>query len=68
MLHWITEFEVRDAVACRSGLPYVWHDDPVRGVRAIVRTQIGDRKALVVLCPRSDPSGDAYNLGSVYFE
>jgi hypothetical protein len=67
-LHWISEFEVREAVVCRAGLEYSWDDDPQRGLRVIVQTIIRGRKVLVVLYPCVDPMGDAYNLGSVYFD
>jgi hypothetical protein len=66
-LHGISHQEVRDAVECVSGLMYVWHDHPERGLRAIVDVRIRSRRALVVLYPRHDHLGDAYNLGSAYF-
>jgi hypothetical protein len=66
-LHQLTCDEVRDAVVCRSGLPYVWDIDPDRGARAIVKIQIRGRPALIVLYPTDDSSGDVWNLGSAYF-
>jgi len=53
-------------VECVEGLPYTWDDDPVRGLRAIVRVQIRGRLFLVVLYPTDDPMGDVWNLGSAY--
>jgi hypothetical protein len=65
--HGITETEVRDAVVCVEGLEFVWHLNPDRGVRAIVKVRIRRTMALVVLYPANDPLGDTYHLGSVYF-
>ncbi|MGH3741940.1 MAG: hypothetical protein ACRDT1_11470 [Micromonosporaceae bacterium] len=65
--HHMTEGEVREAVTCVPGLVYVWDDDPDRGLRALVKTRIRGRDALVVLYPTDDGLGDAYNLGSAYF-
>jgi hypothetical protein len=67
-LHNIQIAEVRDAVVCQTGLSYVWDEDPERGLRAIVKISIRGRKALVILYPRADRTGDAYNLGSAYFD
>jgi hypothetical protein len=66
--HQIDIADVNDAVVCKSGLRYVVDDDPDRGRRLIVEALIADKKALVVLYPKEDPMGDAYNLGSVYFD
>ena len=46
-----------------EGLAFAWHDDPERGLRAIVSVWIRARPVLVVLYPASDPLGDAWNLG-----
>ena len=58
-LHGLTEEEVRDEVECVEGLAFAWHDDPERGLRAIVSVWIRARPVLVVLYPASDPLGDA---------
>jgi hypothetical protein len=64
--HRITPEEVREAVVCVERLVYVLDLHPERGERAIVEVAIRGRPALVVLYPRADPLGDAYNLGSAY--
>lgn len=80
--HRITEFEVRQAVVCVEGLTYVWDDDELRGLRAIVEAPIRNEPALIVLYPRSTAGGDPgrnflggspgdadeYNLGSAHFK
>ena len=65
-LHDFDANEVRLAVQCVSGLRFVWHDDPDRGLRAIVETEIRGIRCLVVLYPVEDGYGDAWNLGSAY--
>lgn len=62
--HGVDPQEVRDAVVCRTGLRFGWHDHRDRGRRAIVETEIRERPALVVLYPAGD---DVYHLGSAYF-
>jgi hypothetical protein len=62
-LHNLDVKDIRDAVVCRTGLPFKWDEDPERGLRAIVKCQIGGREALVVLYPIGD---DVYHLGSAY--
>jgi hypothetical protein len=64
--HQLSADEVRDAVECLPGLPFRWDLHPSRGLRAIVKTTIRGRPALVVLYPAPDPFGDAWNLGSTY--
>jgi hypothetical protein len=66
-LHHIEPQEVRDAVECVAGLDVSEDLDPERGWRAIVRTRIRDKDALIVLYPADDPMGDVWRLGSVYF-
>ncbi len=64
--HHISEHEIRDAVQCVSGLMYTWDEHPVRGKRAIVEVFIREHRVLLVLYPRPDPFGDAWDLGSAY--
>ena len=65
--HHITGQEVRDAVVCVRGLRFTWDDDPERGLRALVETEIRDHVVIVVLYPKpTDAYGDAWNLGSAY--
>lgn len=64
--HGLQVNDVRDAVQGVEGLPFVWNDDPDRGLRAIVRVKIRGRVILVVLYPTDDPIGDVWNLGSAY--
>jgi len=64
--HHISEHEIRDAVQCVSGLRYTWDLHPTRGRRAIVETFIRGQRVLVVLYPRPNPYGDAWDLGSAY--
>jgi hypothetical protein len=58
--------DVLDAILCVEGLSGYWDDDPVRGLRAIVETNIRSLTVIVVLYPVDDPIGDAYALGSAY--
>jgi hypothetical protein len=64
--HHLDSDEVRDAIVCVAGLPYRWDDDPERGRRALVETDIRGIPVIVVLYPVLDPSGDVYALGSAY--
>lgn len=65
--HDLTPEQVRAAVVCVTGLRFTWNDHPERGRRAIVETEIGQRRVLVVLYPRLiDAYGDSWNLGSAY--
>jgi len=64
--HGISGQEVRDALVCVRGLPFVWDNDPERGLRAIIQVNIR-RPVEVVLYPKPrDAYGDAWALGSVY--
>lgn len=65
-VHKLDAEDVREAVHCVSGLPFSWDDDPDRGLRAIVRVDVGGRRRHVVLYPVDDPMGDVWNLGSAY--
>jgi hypothetical protein len=56
--------EVHDAIVCVRGLRYAWHDDPERGLRALVEAEIRGQPCIVVLYPVDDPSGDVFALGS----
>jgi hypothetical protein len=58
--------DVLDAILCVEGVSAYWDDDPDRGLRAIVETNIGGVTVAVVLYPVDDPLGDAYALGSAY--
>jgi hypothetical protein len=58
--------DVLDAILCVDGLRGYWDDDPVRGLRAIVETNISGIRVVAVLYPVNDPIGDAYALGSAY--
>lgn len=64
--HGLQAVEVRDAVQCVRGLPFLWDDDHERGRRAIVEAVIRGHKIAIVLYPANDPLGDTYNLGSAY--
>lgn len=64
--HGLDWHEVNEAIVGVAGLDYFWHDDPERGLRAIVEVHIGGRACLIVLYPVDDPFGDAYALGSAY--
>jgi hypothetical protein len=64
--HGLQAVEVRDAVQCVRGLPFLWDDEPERGRRAIVETVIRGHRVAIVLYPTNDPLGDTYNLGSAY--
>lgn len=65
-LHGIHPEDVRDAVVCVRGLRYSWDNDPVRGRRAIVKTRICEKSALVVLYA-TDAAWDEWWLGSAYY-
>jgi hypothetical protein len=64
--HGLDANDVHDAVVCVRGLLFVWDDDPERGRRAIVETQLRGQQIKVVLYPVNDPLGDVYALGSAY--
>jgi len=64
--HGIHPEDVRAAVVCVSGLSYSWHSHPVRGRRAIVKTRINEKPALVVLYA-ADAAWDEWWLGSAYY-
>lgn len=64
--HGLTVEEVEDAILCRRGLTFAWHDHPQRGRRALVEVAIRSRRVIVVLYPADDPMGDGWNLGSAY--
>ena len=65
--HRLEPDDIRQAIVCVRGLVFTWDDHPERGRRAIVETKIKGRRVLVVLYPvTSDPSGDAWRLGSAY--
>ena len=58
--------DVLDAILCVEGLSGYWDDDPERGLRAIVETNIRGATVIAVLYPVDDPIGDTYALGSAY--
>lgn len=64
--HGLDEEEVRDAIVCVRDLLYGWHNDPVRGLRAVVEVEIRGMRCVVILYPVDDLSGDVYALGSAY--
>jgi hypothetical protein len=64
--HGLDWHDVSEAIVGVAGLAYLWDDDPIRGLRAIVETHIRGQRCLVVLYPVDDPFGDAYALGSAY--
>lgn len=64
--HHITARQVRSAVVRVEGLEFAWDYHPVRGTRAIVRVEIGNRDALVVLYPVDELGADVWRLGSAY--
>ena len=65
--HGLTPIEVREAVEAVAGLRALWDQDPVFGLRALIRTRIRDRPVLVVLYEWADPFGDTFSLASAYF-
>lgn len=65
--HGVHEDEVRQAIVCVQGLPYVWHDHETRGRRAIIEAIVREKRVLIVLYPRPhDAYGDSWSLGSAY--
>lgn len=64
--HGLDWHDVSEAIVGVAGLDYIWVDDPIRGLRAVVETAIRGQPCLVVLYPVDDPFGDAYALGSAY--
>jgi hypothetical protein len=68
-IHGITPREVRAAVERVEGLEFSWVYEPERGRSdpyAIVRTEIRNRDALVVVYPTEDPADHLWRLASVY--
>ncbi|MGO8873395.1 MAG: hypothetical protein ACLQPH_18730 [Acidimicrobiales bacterium] len=65
-LHGISGQEVKDAVECVRGLPFVWDDDPVRGRRAIVQVNIRGPVEIALYPKETDAYGDVWALGSAY--
>lgn len=66
--HHIEPDEVRQVLVCVPGLEYAWHEDEVRGERALVAVAIRGRPALAGgLYEAEHALGDVWNLGSVYF-
>ena len=65
-LHGLDWHDVSEAVVGVRGHHNFWDDDPDRGLRATVETEIGSRRCAIVLYPVEDPFGDAYALGSAY--
>ncbi len=55
-VHGLDWHEVSEAIVGVAGLDYFWHDDPKRGLRAIVEADIGSRACVIVLYPVADPS------------
>jgi hypothetical protein len=64
--HGLDVGDVRQAVVGARRLEYTWDDDPERGRRALVETEVAGRLCLVVLYPVDHPMGDVYALGSAY--
>ncbi|WP_017559444.1 hypothetical protein [Nocardiopsis baichengensis] len=64
--HGLDPLEVEDAVVCRRGLEYVWDSHPTRGVRALVKSRVREKRVLVVLYPADTGWADTYHLGSAY--
>lgn len=64
--HGLRACDVRDAVQCVNGLIFSWDDDPERGQRVIIETEVFGKRILVVLYPVDDMAGDVWNLGSAY--
>jgi hypothetical protein len=65
-LHGLDWHDINEAVVGVRGLSYFWHDDPERGIRAIVAIEVNGRNCTAVLYPVADPFGDTYALGSAY--
>ena len=65
-LHRLDWHDVNEALVGVRGLSYFWHDDPERGIRAIVAIEVNGRNCIAVLYPVADPFGDTYALGSAY--
>jgi hypothetical protein len=64
--HGISGQEVKDTLVCVRGLTFAWDDDPERGLRAIVQTDIRGPVEVVLYPKLMDAYGDAWALGSVY--
>lgn len=64
--HGLQADDVREAVQCVGGLPFVWDDDAERGLRAIVHVRVKGRLCDVVLYPAGHRDDDVWNLGSAY--
>lgn len=68
--HGISPDEVRAAVEKVTGLDFSWVYEPERSrlnPYVIVRTQIQERDALVVIYPTDDPMDQEWRLASVYY-
>lgn len=68
-VHGINPSEARAAVERVEGLDFSWVYEPERGRSnpyVIVRTQIQDKDALVVVYPTDNPADNEWRLGSVY--
>lgn len=65
--HEIEPAGVEDAVVCVRRLSFVWDYDAERGWRALVKSPIRRRRALVVLYRADLGDPDVWNLGSAYF-
>lgn len=58
--------DVRAAIEGVADLRFAWHDDPRRGVRAIIEVDIHGQPHLVVVYPQDGWSGEVWALGSAY--
>jgi len=58
--------DIQEALVCRPGLVFTWHDHPTRGRRAIVEARVRGHRVLAVLYPVADAVGDVWRLGSAY--
>jgi hypothetical protein len=65
-VHGIYPEEVQAAVVCVRGLRFSWDHHHERGRRAIVKTRINRKPALVVLYA-ADAALDEWWLGSAYY-
>lgn len=68
-IHGISPSEVRAAVEQVTGLDFSWLYEPERGRQnpyVIVRTQIRQKDALVVIYPTDNPVDHEWRLASVY--
>jgi hypothetical protein len=65
-LHGLDWRAVNEAIDGVRGLAYTWDDDPERGRRAVVETEVGGRVCVIVLYPAEHPLGGVWALGSAY--